>query len=167
MTFVSVERMKNMNVKEKIERYMDAGFPLIYLETFEEDKADILIHSIASNKIIVEHNIKSLSGYKDLPDSPKINVAEAPDIFLDNLQSLNQSILIFKDIHFVLDNPEVIARLKYLLQAITNGQTDCNVVIISPVLKIPKELENYMTILFLDYLSQSEIRKIIIDFCKE
>jgi len=156
-----------MNVKEKIERYMDAGFPLIYLETFEEDKADILIHSIASNKTIVEHNIKSLSGYKDLPDSPKINVAEAPDIFLDNLQSLNQSILIFKDIHFVLDNPEVIARLKYLLQAITNGQTDCNVVIISPVLKIPKELENYMTILFLDYLSQSEIRKIIIDFCKE
>lgn len=156
-----------MNLKEKLERYMDAGFPLIYLDTFEEDKADALIYSVAGNRKIIEHSIKNLRGYEELPDSPKINAAEAPDIFLDNLQSLNQSVLIFKDIHFVPDNPEVIARLKYLLQAITQGRVDCNVVIIAPVVKIPKELENYITILSLDYLKQTEIRKIIVNFCKE
>ena len=44
---------------------------------------------------------------------------------------------------------------------------DCNIVIIAPNLRIPRELEHYMTILKADYLSTDEIRNIIINFCRE
>ena len=57
--------------------------------------------------------------------------------------------------------------MKYLLQRITSDLDDCNIIVIAPTLKIPIELEPYMTILTMDYLTQADIRKIITDFCAE
>ena len=35
--------MEDKNLKSKFARYIDAGFPIIYLNTFEEDKVDTII----------------------------------------------------------------------------------------------------------------------------
>lgn len=160
-----------MNLKEKVSRYMDAGFPLIYLNTFEEDKADDLIRSIAGNKKILEYSIRGTRTIQNRSESPLddnlTNLADALEIWLTDYDNVRQSIVVLKDVHFFLEVPEVTARLKYLLQAINAGQADCNVVIISPILKIPRELENFMTILSLDYLNQAEIRRLIEHFCRE
>ena len=43
-------------VKDRLFRYMDASFPLIYLNTFEEDKADEIITSAAAERKIYEWN---------------------------------------------------------------------------------------------------------------
>ncbi len=156
-----------MNLKEKVERYMNAGFPLLYIETFEEDKADTLIHSVTRGRKIIEYSIRGIKNYKENIFNPATHLADALEIWLADLNSVKQSIIVLKDAHFFLEMPEVIARLKYLLQAINAGQADCNVVIIAPTLKIPRELENFMTILSLDYLKQADIRKIIAAFCRE
>ena len=159
-----------MTLGEKISRYMDAGFPAIYLNTFEEDKADDLIHSIAGSRKVIEYSIfKGLRGVKNTTlnfgDSTK-NLSAALEILLTDRSNLRRTILIVRDAHFWFENPEVISKLRYLFQEITSG-LECNVVIISPILKIPKELENHMTILTLDYMNQSEIRELIENFCAE
>lgn len=158
-----------MTLGEKISRYMDAGFPAIYLHTFEEDKADDMIYSIAGGRKVLEYSIvKGLRGVKNttLNFENTENLVQALKILLTNRDDLKRTILVLKDAHFWLENPEVIALLKYLLQRITLG-LECNVVIISPILKIPKELESYMTILTLDYMKQPEIRELIENFCAE
>ncbi len=35
--------MENKSLKSKLVRYIDAGFPIIYINTFEEDKVDVII----------------------------------------------------------------------------------------------------------------------------
>ena len=46
------------HIKEQFIRYMDAGFPIIYLNTYEEDKADALIRSVAGGRKIEEWNVR-------------------------------------------------------------------------------------------------------------
>ena len=42
--------MENRTLKYKLVRYIDAGFPIIYINTFEEDKLDSIIAEISSGK---------------------------------------------------------------------------------------------------------------------
>ena len=41
-------------LSERLNLYMDAGFPILYIATFEEDKADRVIHEAVGNREIVE-----------------------------------------------------------------------------------------------------------------
>ena len=159
-----------MNLKEKVARYIDAGFPLLYINTFEEEKADALIRAVAGSRKIIEYSIRGIRTIRQGKETFSKDIqhlADALETWLTDCDNVRQSIIVLKDAHFFLEMPEVLSRLKYLLQAINAGRANCNVVIISPILKIPKELENFMTILSLDYLKQSEIRRLIENFCKE
>ena len=159
-----------MDIKEKIYRYMDAGFPLLYIHSFEEEKADALIRDVASGRKIIEYSIRgirTIKNHKENFEDKVRHLADALEIWLTDHDNVKHSIVVLKDAHFFLEMPEVISRLKYLFQAINAGKADCNVIMVSPILKIPKELENYMTILSLDYLDKSEIRRLIENFCSE
>lgn len=48
--------MENNTLKSKLVRYIDAGFPILYINTFEEDKVDSIISKIASQKEVYEWN---------------------------------------------------------------------------------------------------------------
>ncbi len=43
-------------MEEKLKQYIDAGFPILYIHTFEEEKADRLILAAARRKTVVEWN---------------------------------------------------------------------------------------------------------------
>ena len=42
--------MEDKILKSKLARYIDAGFPIIYMNTFEEDKVDELVDSVSAGK---------------------------------------------------------------------------------------------------------------------
>ncbi len=154
-------------MKEKFVRYVDAGFPLIYLNTFEEDKADEMIRSVSRGKGLIEWNARGFFDYKESVYTMGQSLFDTLELLLSDDKFLKRKILVLKDAHSYLDNPDIIARLKVMARLINNGLEDFNIIIVSPIVKIPKELENYLTILTIDYLSQNEIRKIIQTFCKE
>lgn len=160
-------------LKEKMNRYMDAGFPILYLNTFEEEKADELIKSIIGGRKIMEWSMDGFvdtSEKKIVPQVPE-SLAETLTTLLEDKAFLERKVLVLKDAHFFLENhpdtPAVVSRLKKLAQLINEGLEGFNIVIVSPVTKIPKELENYLTLLTMDYLTQDDIRKVIQDFCEE
>ena len=182
-------------VRTRVIRYMDAGFPLIYFHTFEEDKADEIIKAVSGSrkiyewssegffkKVRVANNKRQIEIWKDgwsLPNtmrmlsSPILSHASNADSNSNinlNDYDLNNSVLVLKDsYHFLNDdreNNDVAARLKYFSQLIYQGELkDFNIFIVSSQLVIPKELENYMTIIKLEYLTVDEIKKLIKDFC--
>ena len=182
-------------VQDKLIRYMDAGFPLIYLNTFEEDKADEIIKDATSDRKIFEWNTETFSArfngkhtiFKEgwslndvLEHLIRVQTARQTQIKADEdkpeLQyNLERSVLVLKDAHGFLrkdahsyfHDDKVVSHLKFLAHMIYNGQLeDCNIIIVSPVLSIPKELENYLTIINLGNLTEAEIKKLVIDFCK-
>ena len=55
--------MNNTRLKIKLARYIDAGFPVIYINTFEEEKVDELAASVGSGREIYEWN--EINGYID------------------------------------------------------------------------------------------------------
>lgn len=154
--------------KRNLVRYADAGLPIIYIDTFEEDKAKEIICELCrqNRRGIIEWNLlgaRDCSEGQNIP-LPKADLAATLQLLIDD-DNLNNKTLILQDAHFSLDKPETISALKAIAQGITRGKYDeCNVCIISPLVPLPKELENYTTIMELDPLTDDNIKKILIDF---
>ena len=60
------------SLTERLNLYMDAGFPILYLETFEEDKAMQIIQKASSNRPLVEWNMRGLF----YPQTPELNMED-------------------------------------------------------------------------------------------
>ncbi|MGN9162989.1 AAA family ATPase [Clostridium sulfidigenes] len=91
------------------------------------------------------------------------------EMMLDQLkpqEMLDRKIILLKDVNAYLDDPKIVSKIKGVARMINQG-VDATVVIISNILVIPKELEKFITILEMDYLSSDEIKQIILDFIQE
>lgn len=159
--------MEDRTFKAKLVRYIDAGFPIIYINTFEEDKVDSLIPEISSGKEVYEWN--ETNGYIDYETKTPLQEDCTLERMLDQLKTpdlLDRKILIFKDITSYLDEPRIVSKVKGLARMINQG-VDATVIIVSSVLVIPKDIEKYVTILEMDYLNTDEIKTIIRGFVKD
>lgn len=153
-------------VKEKILHYVDAQYPILYLNTFEETKADEVIKKSAYGREILEWNASK--GYIDFQTKiPRLEGMEQLEVTLSFLNSndeeLQGKILVIKDIHHFIDNPYVISMLKDISLRINNG-LEAIIFLVSPVVKIPIELEKYTTIIEIDYMGEKEIKSLINQF---
>ena len=160
--------MKKTRLKDKLNQYIDAGFPILYINSFEDDKVDDIIREIGDRKEIIEWNgARGMVNFTT--KAPQLisagGLSETLNLFLEK-DELDRKILVLKDMHTQLENPEVVAKLKIIANLINQG-IDGTVIIVSPVITIPPELEKYITILEMDYLSVEEIRELIVSFIQE
>lgn len=164
--------MSKITIVEKISRYMDAGFPIIYFNTFEELKGMQTIIAASGARQVLEwsytdglilyKNGEVQEEYKnDLAKIPLANVLE--QMLIEDLYNLEGKVVVFKDIHHYLEDADVISLMKGLINKINSG-SDFSIVFLSSVVKIPKELEKFITISEAEYMEYDEIRKTIVDF---
>ena len=164
--------MSKITIVEKISRYMDAGFPIIYFNTFEELKGMQTIIAASGARQVLEwsytdglilyKNGEVQDEYKnDLAKIPLANVLE--QLLIEDLYNLEGKVVVFKDIHHYLEDADVISLMKGLVNKINSG-SDFSIVFLSSVVKIPKELEKFITISEAEYMEYDEIRKTIVDF---
>lgn len=159
--------MENKTLKSKLARYIDAGFPILYLNTFEEDKMDSIVKDIGKGKEIYEWN--ETNGYINFEaKTPEMEDCTL-EMMLDVIKSpemLDRKIIVLKDVNAYLEEDKIISKIKGLARMINQG-TDATIIIISSKLVIPKELEKFITILEMDYLNNDEIKQIIETFIKD
>jgi SpoVK/Ycf46/Vps4 family AAA+-type ATPase len=163
-------------VKNNLVRYIDAGFPILYIHTFEEAKADKYIGEAAAKTGktgMFEWN--GANGFVDFKTkkhlvSPNMKL----DVTLAQLESgndLHRKLLVIKDAAELMkrESPEsgrIIALLKEIARKIRSGAIDAAVIIVSSALYIPQDLEKLITVMELDYPDESEINVIIDRFIK-
>lgn len=158
-----------MSMKQDLMRYIDAGYPIIYINSFEETKTDRIINSARNNRGLLEWS--EANGFVDhqkslLSDPKRTLSATLRMISID--RELDRHILVLKDTHPYLEDREIIAQLKNICQMITSDDgLDASIIIVAPIVKVPRELEKFITILELEYLEQKEIRELICAFSKE
>ena len=156
------------NFETRLVRYMDAGFPLIYVDTFEEGKAMSIIRKVFRGRGLLEWNVRGFFDHQSHASMLGQGLADTLELLMSDESNLARKVLVLLGAHFFLDDPAVVERLKQISQKINQGDLDdCTVFIIAPVVKIPTELESYMTILTMDFLAPKEIRKVISDFVAE
>lgn len=172
-----------MSHKSKLIQYRDAGYPIVFIESFEEDKADKIISEIAlSNRAsVIEWNgatgalkweyvegAKKEDDRKSMTKKPigtrKLMLDEMLDILLKD--DLNRKIIVIKDMNECLSDFQTVALLKQIALKISSG-VDCMIIMISPTLTIPRDLEKFITVLEQEYVKEDKITSIIKKFIKE
>lgn len=143
--------------------YIESHYPILYLVTFEERRADILLSSISEDRTILEWNLaygqvdfstkKPLHEYSSLSDTLEIF----------NTLHLDNHFLVIKDAHLALrNNPIAVARLKSLaLRLIHDTDVQATVFLVSNEGYVPPELEKFITLFDLPLPDEQEIRHII------
>lgn len=160
--------MRNKPLKEQLERYMDAGFPIIYIHTFEEEKVDEILSSICIGNTVKEtYEWNGINGFLDFRTKTSMREDCTLEEFLIQLkEDLNKKNVILKDIIPYFEDPKIVSIIKGLANMINQG-VDATLIIVANALVIPSTLEKFITILEMDYLSNAEIKEIINDFIKE
>ena len=159
--------MEERTLKSKLARYIDAGFPIIYMNTFEEDKVDDIISEISAEKEVYEWN--ETHGYIDFETKTPMQEDCSLETMLDQLKTLElleRKIFVLKDITVYLEDARLVSKIKGIARMINQG-ADATVIIVSATLVIPRELEKFITILEMDYLNTGEIKEIIQMFIEE
>lgn len=168
--------MNNRSLKETLSRYIDAQFPIIYINSFEEAKVDEIIKASFHGREIFEWNgAKGLVDFDTkipFPHGCNFNDGSSfKDIVpledtlskLLEIGDLVNSMIVIKDAHLFIGNPIAVSILKEIALRITKGM-DTTIIMVSPVVQIPLELEKYITILDVPYLTFDEIKRTIIEF---
>ncbi len=159
--------MKNNTLQSKLARYIDAGFPILYLNTFEEDKVDSIISAVSAGREVYEWN--ETGGYIDFETKTPMVEDCTLEMMLDMFrprEMLERKILVLKDVTAYLHDPKIVSKIKGLARMI-NQDVDATVIIVSSTLVIPSELEKFITILEMDYLNPEEIKQVILRFVEE
>ena len=158
-----------MQIQKGIISYVDAGFPIIYINSFEENKVDGIISSIMGGRKGLEWN--GSQGFclfdKKIPQMPNLTLQQTLRMFCEDLKELNRKFLVIKDAHLFFDDPIVLTCLKKIALSISHEELDAVVLIVSSVLKLPKELEKFVTIIEMDYPDQNEIKEQITAFSED
>ena len=154
-------------VKESLIRYIEAGYPLLYIYTFDEASADRYIGLVAGRRKVLEWN--GADGFVDFKTKVSLipnQTLEATLSLLKSGKELDRKLLVIKDADEYIETKEVVALLKNLIWKIRSG-IDATVIIVSPTLRIPHTLEKMITVMELDFPDEQEINRIIHEFLKE
>lgn len=158
----------NNGFEERLREYLDSGFPILYIKSFEENKVDEMIGRVSANREVVEWN--EARGFVDFKHKkPLVKRGSSLEDTLDYLdmnEEIDRKIFVIKDAASYLDNPVIVAKLKQIALDIVT-ELDGTIIIVSSLLNIPREIEKFVTILTLDDLGLDEIREVIQQFLTE
>jgi hypothetical protein len=157
------------SLKDKIMDYIYAGFPIIHIDTLEEDKIDETIVQTASALQREVYEWNGAYGYIDFETKEPVMANCGFRTMLEQFRDrdcLENKILVLKDINPYLDKHSVVSKLKGIAKLISQG-TEATIIIISDMLQIPRELELYTTTIEPDCPNVGEIRSIIEGFITE
>ena len=155
-----------MKLEDKLIRYIDAGFPILYINSFEEQKIDDIIKKSACGRKILEWN--GVNGFTNF-ETKQPHLLNDPSLsgtlrFLLESNELDGTLLVLKDIQSMIEEQEIVALLKNIAEKNSCGDIECTIIVETTIVKIPKALEPFITILEMDYLNTNEIKSIIKEF---
>ena len=126
-----------------------ARYPFVYLVSWEEQRVDSILGELARrhSKQLVEWS--ATRGLRRTGGARATYQIEAHTKPVETLQAIGKltdpSLVVLKDFHPYLDDPLVVRALRELSHELENSYS--TVILLSPVLKIPVELEKDVTVL--------------------
>ena len=154
--------------RELLASYIDALYPIIYINHFDFKVIDEMIADIVEDRKILEYQNglgtvdfenKSLNQECDFSGFLHIVKDEGYD---------SEILLVLKDVHDELKKPEIIALLKYIAERnMYNEDYNTCVFIVSSKLYIPNELEDLITVFDMPLPELSGIKEIMEDFIQD
>ena len=161
-----------LGFRENLENLLKARFPLIYIESYEEQRVLAEITAVVSDKdrLRTPRRLMVWSATEGLtvPGGHGPANSKAPADALAIAQATTEpTVFVFKDLHTAFgDNGKpadqmVIRRLRDIAYSFKNGSSLLTLIIVAPVLKLPTDLDKEITILDFPLPTEAEILKIL------
>ena len=159
--------MKN-SARDLMASYIDALYPIIYINHFDFKVIDEIITDITDNRKIVEYNNGlGIVDFKTKSTMKECDLYNFLNLVKDDGYE-HAMFIVLKDVHSQLDKPEIVSFLKYIAERnLYNENYNASVFIVSSKLCIPDELEDLITVFDMPLPSVSEIRNIMVNFTKD
>lgn len=148
--------------------YIDALHPIIYINHFDFKVIDEAIASVGKDVKCVEfNNALGVLDFKTKSPMLECDLEHFLKLTMDDGFE-QETFLILKDVHNELKNPKIISLLKRIAENnLYNENYSATIFILSEIMVIPKELENYITVFDIPLPSTTEILKIIENFIED
>jgi AAA+ superfamily predicted ATPase len=147
---------------QELDTLVRARYPLLWLVTWEEQRVDAVLEDLARahGKALVEWTItrglRKIGGTRTTTDDGPREPAAA----LSAIEKLNEaSLVVLKDFHPFLTDPTVVRALRDLAHALKSTFT--TVVILSPTLAIPVELEKEVSVVDVPLPTTRELNQLL------
>lgn len=156
-----------MSFADEVETLVRARYPILYIVTAEEARVQQIIADVAErrDKRVFEwsYTVGLVPGGSNIQSQknrhpPTRDPVAALDYVIDQV---DPAIFIFKDFHPFLEksNTAVIRRLKEIAIQLKNSVK--TIVIVSPILEIPVEIEKEVTVLNLPLPTKTELAQLL------
>src|SRR5438128_4108254 len=133
----------------ELDTLIRARYPLIYLVSWEEQRLDAILQDLAAQhgKVLfgwsVTRGLRRIGGARAVPH---LDAQKSPVEMLATIGKLGEpSLVVLKDFHPFLGDASVVRALRELAQELKSTYT--TVILLSPVLQIPVELEKEISVL--------------------
>ena len=158
----------------KVVNYFRAAYPIIYLQTVEESRAeaDILRQFFEANSknlpdFYLWSHTDGLSKLKVNTDQKgPVNTDKAdpktqdPIVALDTIKNSKQNnIFVFRDLHKFFQSPKVLRLLRDIANTFRISHN--MLILISPTVSLPPEIEKCITILEYELPTQAELKQVL------
>jgi SpoVK/Ycf46/Vps4 family AAA+-type ATPase len=151
--------INNQDSGSRIEILIRARYPLIYVVSFEEGRVGKRLEAIAEERKKQVYNWTITNGL-ELPDGSWITELKDPLKVLEYvMQSDANALFVLHDYHHYLNDPVVVRKQRDLAHALK--LTRKNIIFLSPVLKVPTELEKEIAVIDYRLPDKQELSEII------
>ncbi|MHB1455451.1 MAG: AAA family ATPase [Armatimonadota bacterium] len=154
-----------VDIVDELEILIRARYPVIYVVTWEESRVDKAIIAIAAKrdkKVFTWSVCRGIVPYGTSPQSTK-NIDERTR---DPLNALDQvlgwvdpAIFVFKDFHPFLNDPSVVRKVRETAQYLKDSYK--TLVLVSPMLRLPPELDKDITVIDFGLPGRDEITELL------
>jgi hypothetical protein len=150
--------MSAPNAQEaELEVLIRARFPLIYLVSWEEERASQMLTRLAQKQGKRLFSWTLIQGIRDEQSNAEGETTKSPEFALEFAQKVEEpSLFVFKDLHAHMQDPHVIRRLRDLVASFKSSYK--TLLIHSPTLTIPVELEKDITVVDYDLPGPDELK---------
>ena len=176
------------NVEDRLNSYINAGRPVIYIQNFDFEAVDALISEVCQrndaqyeeSEIIDYNNADGGVHFRTKMPIGLLNQVQ-PDAtstqrlfhFLSLFLKIKddedmKQLVVLKDIQEELQNPVIIARLKSIaLRTMREEGYYVTIIIVSSRMVIPEELEKIITVLDMPAPGREEIKDFLKEYCED
>jgi hypothetical protein len=149
----------------ELDTMIRARYPLVYLVSWEEQRLDAILEDLARTHGKAFHVWTSTQGLRKIAGArfvPPLEGTKDPVDALLAVQKLGEpSLVVIKDFHPFLNDPIVVRSLRELAQHLKTTYT--TVILLSPSLTIPVELEKDVSVLDVPLPTFEDLRRLLVE----
>lgn len=154
------------SVVTEIDMLIRARYPILYLITHEESRLEVMLNDLAQQQGKVLFVWSATQGMRSFQAGTDTSVGQYTDPaeILNHIQTSTSSALyLLKDFHPFLEDPHVVRRLRDCAQVLKS--TYKTILIASPRLNLPVELEKEVTLVDIPLPDFAELMQLFKEVC--